>query len=139
MRIYQVWIIMNNGICPIHLRFSGQILEENLFAAFVRALFSFSKDMSEGEKSISSMTLGDMNIHYLAQQDEKFFVAISAEVGISQEDMDLYLNYISNLFSLYYPEYIEKLPPSEPESPPEEEITSEPIPETPTEVIEPSE
>lgn len=114
MRINQVWIIMNNGICPIHLLYSGQILEENLFAAFVRALFSFSKDMSEGEKSISSMTLGDMDIHYLAEEEEKFFVAISAEVGIPQSDIDLYLNYISNLFALYYPDYIEKLPAFEP-------------------------
>ena len=116
MRINQVWIIMNNGICPIYILYSGQMLEENLFAAFVRALFSFSKDMSQGEKSISSMTLGDMDIHYLAEQDEKFFVAISAEVGIPQEDIDLYLQYISNLFSLYYKEYIEKLPASEPDS-----------------------
>ena len=116
MRINQVWIIMSNGICPIHLLYSGQSLEENLFAAFVRALFSFSKDMSEGEKSISSMTLGDMDIHYLAEKNEKFFVAISAEVGIPPEHIDLYLNYVSSLFSLYYPEYIEKAPPFEPQS-----------------------
>ncbi len=116
MRINQVWIIMNNGVCPIHLLYSGQLLEENLFAAFVRALFSFSKDMSSGENSISSMTLGDMDIHYLAQEEEKFFVAISAEVGIPQKDIDLYLNYISSLFALYYSEYIEKLPPFEPTS-----------------------
>ena len=115
MRLNQVWIIMNNGICPIHILYKGQMLEENLFAAFVRALFSFSKDMS-GDKSISSMTLGDMNIHYLAEENEKFFVAISAEVGISQEDIDLYLEFISSLFMQYYPEYIEKIPPFEPES-----------------------
>jgi hypothetical protein len=107
---------MNNGICPIHLLYQGQILEENLFAAFVRALFSFSKDMSEGEKSISSMTLGDMDIHYLAQSEEKYFVAISAEVGINQKEIDLYLKFISDLFFLYYPDYIEKLPPFEPVS-----------------------
>lgn len=116
VRLLQVWIIMNNGICPIHILYSGQDLEENLFAAFVRALFSFSKDMSQGEKSISSMTLGDMDIHYLAQKEEKYFVAISAEVGISQEEINVYLNYISNLFAIYYPEYIEKVPPFEPTS-----------------------
>ena len=116
MRINQVWIIMNNGICPIHILYSGQMLEENLFAAFVRALFSFSKDMSKGENSISSMTLGDMDIHYLAEPNEKFFVAISAEVGIPEEDINVYLQYINKLFSLYYFEYIEELPAYEPES-----------------------
>ena len=99
----------------MHILYSGHELEENLFAAFVRALFSFSKDMSSG-KAISSMTLGDMDIHYLAAPEERFFVAISAEAGIPQETIDLYLKFISVLFSKYYDDYIQKMPAFEPKS-----------------------
>ena len=89
---------MNNGICPIHLLYQGQQLEENLFAAFVRALFSFSKDMSSGEQSITSMSFGNMEIHYLAHPEEKFFVAISTDQGINIDIPNKYLNYRSHMF-----------------------------------------
>lgn len=116
MRIHQIWIILNNGVCPIHLLYKGKALDENLFAGFVRALFSFSKDMSDGERSISSMTFGDNDIHYLAHPEEKYFVAIAADVGINQDIIDLYLKYISEMFLTNYPVYIETLPPFEPTS-----------------------
>lgn len=108
---------MNNGVCPIHRLYKGNMLDENLFAAFVRALFSFAKDMSEDEGLIRNMTLGEMDIHYMPEPDtERFICAISADLGTKEDELKAVLEFVVDLFRETYPIYIEKLPPFEPAS-----------------------
>lgn len=114
IRIQQIWIILTNGVCALHWLYSGKTMDENLFAAFVRALFSFSQDMAE--ENISNMSFGNMDIHYLPAANDKVFVAISADRGTPFNQVQMYLEWIAKNFTVIYPTYIEKMPPFEPQS-----------------------
>ncbi|MHA2363296.1 MAG: hypothetical protein ACXAC7_05025 [Candidatus Hodarchaeales archaeon] len=115
-RIQQSWIILSNGVCAVHWLYSGWEMDENLFAAFVRALFSFSKDMGDSDIQIRNMSFGNMDIHYLPDAEERLFCAISVDQGTPAEQIQEYLEYISYRFQEIFSTYVEFLPPFEPEA-----------------------
>ena len=99
--VQQIWLILKNGLCLGHWYFSGQSLESDLFAAFVSALFSFSKDMSSSATSnIRNMSFSELDIYYLPGIDEKFFIAIAVNRGVDSEKIMQYLEYIVRKFEI---------------------------------------
>ena len=110
--IQQIWLILKNGLCLGHWYFSGQSLESNLFAAFVSALFSFSKDMSSGGTSnIRNMSFSELDIYYLPGRDEKFFTAIAVNRGVEADKIMKYLEYIARKFEQSFNKFISEPSP----------------------------
>lgn len=112
IQIQQIWIILSNGTCPVHIYFKGKKLESHLFAAFATALFSFSKDISNTD--IQYMSFEELNIYYLSSKGANYFTAIAADQGSNPIRIQKYLQVISSRFSQFYSTYIEQLSSSAP-------------------------
>ncbi|MHA2337837.1 MAG: hypothetical protein ACXACX_11060, partial [Candidatus Hodarchaeales archaeon] len=113
LEIQQIWLILRSGLCIGHWHFHGESLESNLFAAFVSALFSFSKDMSSSTNKIRNMSFSELDIYYLpgpTEDEDKYFTAIAVNQKTDPVKTMNYLEFISNRFRQSFENFIRETP-----------------------------
>ncbi|MDD1778923.1 MAG: hypothetical protein LUQ65_12230 [Candidatus Helarchaeota archaeon] len=74
--IHQVWIINRAGICLLDRNYSGLEINKQLFSGFITAISSLA---SQFNRTLDSISMSDMTIHYTMENEAVIAVAVDRD------------------------------------------------------------